>query len=603
MAYSFTQIEKNKTNAIAIILIFLVSLYLLAFGAIATIMANRNAFEQIFAGESAQFRFLPFFFCMIVFCVAVMVAILQWLLTVQGGLVDNVSRLMGARNVNLEDEHHVMFANIVDEVSVATGGMKIRPMVIPTLALNAFAIADGDATPVIGITQGLLYKLTRAQLEAVVGHEAAHVVSGDCESTTIISSMFEIFEAFALGIQAILRGIVSADEDSSPPSGYRSGGRYDGGQGGGARGSGGVGPNALRLGGVLIVIVLITVLIFFVNFLARCMRMLISRQREYRADAVAVRLTRDPLSLAQALYIIGRRRHQLSNMGDSFESFFIVNPKRSFLSESEGLFADLFSTHPPLNKRIKILLAMSRAVPESLERALAISREKEAEITGAEKKRKVREPGATGGVWLVQKGDEWRGPFSMETVIRFDWVTPETRVQHAEGGAVLPLAGVPQFQHVHQQSRSSLSDQEKICPACSGELEDVFYEQVNILRCKQCAGVLCSEGTVGVLLNRREKTFDARIQAMAQTLEQERRAIKNEHLNYKKSDRFYRCKECHVPQRPFIQRLFNQLYPVEVDKCPQCGLTWFDKDELEVLQYMCKRMEDQSQRPDKTVSK
>lgn len=594
MAYSFTQIEKDKTQAITMVLSFLTGLYVVSFGVIATIIANQNFFQQLLSGRPAQLQLLSPLYYFVIICVAVIVAVLQWLWTARG-LVDNTSRLMGARNLDPDDERQKGFANIVEEVSVATGGMKIRPMVIPSLSLNAFAIADGEAVPVIGVTQGLLYKLTRPQLEAVVGHEAAHVVSGDCENTTVVSSMFGIFEALAVGIQTVFRGMVLTDtDDKRPSSRYRLGGY------GGGGGREDAAPYALKSGGAFVILMLVAVFILTVNFLAKCMRMLISRQREYRADATAVRLTRDPLSLAQALYIIGHRRHQLSGKGDSFESFFIVNPKNSALSEGEGMVSDLFSTHPPLSKRIKILLAMARARPENLEDALAISREKEQEISAEIKKHEARERIKMGEVWLLLKGDEWLGPFSMETVIRLDWVTPDTGIQHVEGGLVTSLAGMPQFQHVRQRLGKSLSEQEKICPACSGELEEVFYELVKVRRCRQCQGILCDENTVGVLLNRREKTFDGRIQAMAQTLEEERRSITNEQLYYRRSDRFYRCRDCRNRQRPLLKRLFNRIYPVEIDKCPQCGLTWFDKDELEVLQCMFERQDDRSRQSGNT---
>src|SRR6185503_11744032 len=143
-----------------------------------------------------------------------------------------------------------------------------------------FALSDFQGRHVIGTTEGVLSRLSRAQIEAIVGHEAAHVVSGDCLATTVTSSLFELYSGLLKGMELMFRG--------SGRSSYRS-----------SRSSGRGG------GGIVAIIIVVYLLLLITKFLGYLLRMFISRQREYRADAIAVRLTRDPLSLAEALYAIG----------------------------------------------------------------------------------------------------------------------------------------------------------------------------------------------------------------------------------------------------------------------------------------------------------
>jgi hypothetical protein len=92
----------------------------------------------------------------------------------------------------------------------------------------------------------------------------------------------------------------------------------------------------------------------------------ISRRREYLADATAVQLTRNPLGLARALNEIASDPQPLRSANRATAHLFIANPlKGKKLKESAGLF----DTHPPIQKRIAILLEMAHAAPDSLTRS------------------------------------------------------------------------------------------------------------------------------------------------------------------------------------------------------------------------------------------
>jgi Zn-finger nucleic acid-binding protein len=184
---------------------------------------------------------------------------------------------------------------------------------------------------VIGITEGLLSRLNRSQIEAVVAHEAAHIVSGDSRAATVVSSLSELYEESLGGVGAVLRG---------------------------TRGRGGV-P-----------LLLVYFVLQLTNLLSKLLRAFLSRQREYRADAVAGRLTRNPLALAEALKLISSDWHGSGAQGERLESLFIVSPRFSHLDEAEGLVSDIFSTHPPVKSRIAVLLGMAHLDEANLEEGL-----------------------------------------------------------------------------------------------------------------------------------------------------------------------------------------------------------------------------------------
>lgn len=588
MPYSFTKIEKDKSFTIQYGFAFLIGFYFFTVWFIGLLFKNYKAFESRF--ETSQpdipFEFFSLFGTLSILSVAVIIAVLHWMFTVNG-LVERISSLLRAREINPDDPQERMLANIVEEVSVATGGMKIRPVVIDSLALNACAYADGDSTPVIAVTRGLINKLSRAQLEAVVGHEAAHVVSEDCEGTTIISSMFEIFSAFLTGIKYVLYGLGEVMPRRHHRRSYGNVGR-DGEGVGRATGS------LARLGPAIIFIMIVVAFIWLANVLARFMRMFISREREYRADAVAVRLTRNPLALAEALYIIGHRRRKLSDIGDSMETMFIMNPRVSLLDERESFFADLFSTHPPIDDRIKILLdmahentaALQSAYQDSLKRSKAAEEEMAREAARRQEKR---------GKWFIQdQSKQWIGPHTIEELARMEWVKPQMLVKNAEANWMLPLMGIGLYTDVKSKLVKGKLNVSKVCPSCSGELLEAEYERLTILRCANCHGVLLNENQMGMIFQRRDKIFDQRIKRLAQAAQCERLMAPNEHLNVCQSDRKYKCEKCKINPRPMLKKLFNRYYHVEIDKCMECGVIWFDKDELEILQCLYEFNEDKN---------
>jgi heat shock protein HtpX len=126
------------------------------------------------------------------------------------------------------------------------------------------------------------------------------------------------------------------------------------GGGGGSRrksSSGGSGP--------LFIIWIIAIIL--APIIAQMLAMLVSRKREYLADASAAEMTRNPLGLASALEKLEGAVAPTESIRKGSAHLCIVDPTGRKLNEKEGTLADLFATHPPIAKRIQALKAMAYA--------------------------------------------------------------------------------------------------------------------------------------------------------------------------------------------------------------------------------------------------
>ena len=213
--------------------------------------------------------------------------------------------------------------NVVEELCVASGLPKPRLYVVQDDAPNAFATGRSPEHASITVTSGLLAKLDREQLQGVLAHEMSHIRN------------FDVRFAMLVGI---LVGMVALICDAQ-----RRGGRF-----------------ALRrvrgpaLASVVFLIVGL-VLALLAPIASRLIQMAISRKRELLADASAVELTRNPLGLAGALRRIGGDPARLHAANRATQHLYIVNPVKSFGPDASALF----STHPPIETRIRILEAMT----------------------------------------------------------------------------------------------------------------------------------------------------------------------------------------------------------------------------------------------------
>jgi len=192
--------------------------------------------------------------------------------------------------------------------------------VIPSEAANAFATGRSPQHAAVAATEGILKILNREELEGVLAHELSHVRNRDILIGTIAAA---IAGAIYFLVDMARWGMM-----------FGGGRRDDREQGGGA----------LQLVSLLVVTILAPII-------AMLIQMAVSRSREYQADESGARLCRKPLALASALEKISAvaARRPLEGANPATAHLFIVNP-----FSMRGI-TNLFSTHPPVERRIEIL--------------------------------------------------------------------------------------------------------------------------------------------------------------------------------------------------------------------------------------------------------
>ena len=213
------------------------------------------------------------------------------------------------------------FYTVTENLSMANGTPMPKIYVIDSPAMNAFATGRDPKHSLVCATTGLLEKLNRTELEAVIAHELSHIKNYDILLMMIVS---------------ILIGTLSLVINISTRASFFGGGRNrdDNNEG----------------GAILAIIGLI--LIIFAPIIAQLIQLAISRRREFLADASAVKLTRQPQGLIDALKKISEDTNKLETASTATASLYINNPFKG------NKIASLFSTHPPIEARIAALNKM-----------------------------------------------------------------------------------------------------------------------------------------------------------------------------------------------------------------------------------------------------
>jgi heat shock protein HtpX len=226
--------------------------------------------------------------------------------------------------------------NVVEEMAIAGGVPKPRVWVVPDDDPNAFATGRDPAGAHVAVTDGLLERLTRDELQGVVAHELAHVRNYDVRLMTLVAALLGAIALLSDGLGRTLG---------------RSGVRVGGASSGRSKGKGG---NPLAL--VLFALWVFTLLIAPV--VSRLIAMAVSRKREFLADATAAQLTRNPLALASALEKLDGATAATRTITKGAAHLCIVDPSERMVSSRPGLVGDVFASHPPIGERVRRLRAM-----------------------------------------------------------------------------------------------------------------------------------------------------------------------------------------------------------------------------------------------------
>ncbi len=565
MPFSFVQIEKDKSASIQWSIALLVFFY--CFGALLIVAVVKMMLLQ---GGSGVHRHQISFFQDILngttslwtLISAGVLSAFHWNMSVTG-LIDKTVRIMGGRAVDENKDEERIFKNVVEEAGIATGGKhRVTPCIIPTAAMNAFALQDFNGKSVIGITEGLLKRLNREQLEAVIAHEMGHISAGDSLTTSVTMSLFKAFDNVCDVSRMMMNGF-------SIGNGYRR------------RSSG-----DSRFAMIMLVVYLLASLLRFLGMLGS---LFISREREYRADAISARLTRNPMALAEALYIINNRWKGGGVPGNGMDAIFILSPRKRAIEDREDVMADLFSTHPPPNRRIGILLEMGHASEKELESALKKAELRSKQFYPDEDKAVLSTGDAAGQKtasvtdrWFIRQQESWQGPFPLGQLQAAGALGLGVPVRK-EGASL-----VTEAQCDKTLNAAMLADpaQKDMCPRCRVPLKEGTYEGESIMACPSCKGVLVFEMNALNILGKRDETFDERIAGLAKMVQEQNALIKRTPFDGVYDEKSIFCPHCLASSPRMVRRFVNPKYLVEIDKCRTCARIWFDADELDILQYL-----------------
>jgi len=240
--------------------------------------------------------------------------------------------MSGARLVEHDaDIKQMQIVHLVENLCITAGLPTPKVYLVTDPAPNAFAVGRDPKHASIALTTGIIEKLDKAELEGVIAHELSHVKNYDILLSTVVITLLGVIVLIAdwLG-----RSRVWASQGVKV--GFGSRGNRDN-QGG----------NALA---IIAIIFLILSPIF-----AQLIYMAISRQREYLADASGALLTRYPEGLASALKKLAADTVQLKLANRATAGLYIINPFKKINVAA----AEVWSTHPPLQKRIEALMKMN----------------------------------------------------------------------------------------------------------------------------------------------------------------------------------------------------------------------------------------------------
>jgi len=216
---------------------------------------------------------------------------------------------------------HRMFYNVVEGISIASGLPMPKLYVMQSNEINAFASGRNPENAIICATTGILEKLNKEELEGVIAHEMSHIANYDIRFMTLVAVLVGLISIIS---QMYLRSLWFGSMNNNNKKGN------------------------------MILILISLVLAIVAPLAANLVSLAISRKREFTADATAVKFTRYPKGLKNALEKIKREHiseEEKRRFPKAVAPLFISDP---FKKKITGLF----STHPPIDERIKKLEMM-----------------------------------------------------------------------------------------------------------------------------------------------------------------------------------------------------------------------------------------------------
>lgn len=228
--------------------------------------------------------------------------------------------------VPIEHNKNPDLYHVVENLCITAGLPLPKIYIIPEMQPNAFATGRDKNHAVVCVTQGLLNRLDKTELQGVLAHELSHIGNKDMLLSTVV---------------AVLAGAVAMLANLFLRISFFGGNRRSNDDNGNA-------------GAILAVLGIIAAIL--APIAAMLVQLAISRKREFLADADGVLLTRYPEGLARALEKIASDPTPMRITNDATASLFIDSPYKG--KQKTHWFSKLFSTHPPIEERIRLLRDM-----------------------------------------------------------------------------------------------------------------------------------------------------------------------------------------------------------------------------------------------------
>jgi heat shock protein HtpX len=310
----YTHIQSNKRRSIALLagLFFLV--YVMVF-------AGALAGEALSYQASLDFLLRRAWHDLIVSAPWATIGTIGWIVIAYYFHQSMIDAVTGARDVTRQDEPRLY--NLLENLCISRGITMPKLKVMDTDALNAFATGMNEKQYSVTVTSALMAHLNDAELEAVLGHELTHIRNGDVRMMVVA---------------VIIAGVIGFFAELLFRLWFNTGISFGGGRS--SREDRGKGGN-------MIAILIAVGLVAIAWLLSVVIRFALSREREYLADAGSVELTKNPDAMISALRKI-EGRGELEGATSAVMEMCVDNPREEF--------ADVFDTHPSVEKRIEALI-------------------------------------------------------------------------------------------------------------------------------------------------------------------------------------------------------------------------------------------------------
>lgn len=298
------QIRRNNFNSILLLIAFPVLLLGMLYAFV------YFALEQ--PGEDPNVLFIQY-------APLVLAGVGIWFLIAWAGHTSFIRLATGSKPLERMENKRVY--NLLENLCIAQGMTMPKLYIIEDDSLNAFASGIDQRSFSISLSRGIINKLDEEELEGVLAHELSHIKNRDVRVliiTIIFVGIFSFLAELAFRSLRFTGGRKSKDSKGS--------------------------------GAIILIAIVVTAVAYFISLL---LRFGISRRREYLADAGAADMTKKPYALANALRKISADPAIEAVESRDVAQLFIDNPKPS--SHTSASWDNMFSTHPPVEKRIELL--------------------------------------------------------------------------------------------------------------------------------------------------------------------------------------------------------------------------------------------------------